>query len=226
MRFVVLGVGAIGGVVVSSLARAGCDVMAIARGAHLDAIRTRGLRVESLEGTFVARVAVADPMQLTWAADDVLLLAVKTQDVAAAMRHIPVDVAVVCLANEIEAERLALRHVRTVYGACVVVPATHLEPGVVQAWSRPVLGRIDIGRYPEGISDTSEVIAAAFRAAGFASSVRADIMRWKRGKLLWKPRQRGRGAVRTCGRYVQYRCTRPRRRRRLFRCCGAIPHDR
>ena len=81
-------------------------------------------------------------------------------------------------------ERIAARHVSTVYGACVVVAGTHLEPGVVQAWSTPVLGRIDIGGYPEGAGQ-AEPIVLALHAAGFASSTRADIMRWKRGKLLW-----------------------------------------
>jgi 2-dehydropantoate 2-reductase len=186
MRFVVIGVGAIGGVVVSRLARAGFDVLAIARGAHLDAIRAHGIRLESPTGMFVERIAtVGDPMRLTWTSEDVLLLAVKTQDAAAAMRDIPAHVPVVCLTNGVEAERVALRHVRTVYGACVVVPATHLEPGVVQTWSTPVPGRIDIGCYPEGDTGASDRIVTALRAAGFASSARTDIMRWKRGKLLW-----------------------------------------
>jgi 2-dehydropantoate 2-reductase len=185
MRFVVLGVGAIGGVVASHLARAGFDVLAVARGAHLDAIRARGLRVESPQDTFVAHVAaVDDPVRVSWAPHDVVLLAVKTQDAAAAMRNVPAHVPVVCLTNGVEAERIAARHVGTVYGACVVVPATHLEPGVVQAWSTPVLGRIDIGDYPEG-AGASDAIVTALRAGGFASSARADIMRWKRGKLLW-----------------------------------------
>jgi 2-dehydropantoate 2-reductase len=183
MRFVVLGVGAIGGVVASLLARAGCDVVAIARGAHLDAIRARGLRVETPDETFVVRVAAVDhPTRVSWEADDVLLLAVKTQDVAAAIRDVPAELPVVCLTNGIEAERLALRHVRTVYGACVMLPTTHLEPGVVQSWSTPLPGRIDIGRYPRG--EAADAIATALRAAGFASSVRPDIMHWKRGKLL------------------------------------------
>ena len=115
MRFVVLGVGAIGGVVAGHLARAGFDVVAIARGAHLDAIRARGLRVETPRDTFVAHVAVVDDsLRVSWTPDDVVLLAVKTQDAAAAMRHVPAHVPVVCLTNGIEAERIAARQVSTV----------------------------------------------------------------------------------------------------------------
>ena len=47
MRFVVLGAGAIGGVVGGRLAEHGHDVVLIARGAHYEAIRDNGLRIES-----------------------------------------------------------------------------------------------------------------------------------------------------------------------------------
>jgi 2-dehydropantoate 2-reductase len=57
-------------------------------------------------------------------------------------------------------------------------------PGTVQAWSYPISGLLDIGRYPSGIDDTAKAIAAALAASTFHSEVRADIMRWKYGKLL------------------------------------------
>ena len=185
MRFVVLGAGAIGGVVAGRLAKAGLEVVAIARGAHLDAIRGGGLRVEAPDETFAAHIAAVEhPARIAWRPDDVVLLAVKTQDVAAAVRALPAELGVACLTNGVEAERLALRAVRHVYGACVMMPAAHLAPGVVQVFSSPVPGRIDLGRYPGGDDATAAAIAGALRAAGFASDVRADIMRWKRGKLL------------------------------------------
>ena len=52
MRLAVLGAGAIGGYVGACLARAGLDVTLIARGAHLAAIRSRGIRVLSPDGDF------------------------------------------------------------------------------------------------------------------------------------------------------------------------------
>jgi ketopantoate reductase len=66
------------------------------------AIRAHGMRIESPEETLVERIAtVDDPMRLTWTPEDVLLLAVKTQDAAAAMRDIPAHVPVVCLTDGI-----------------------------------------------------------------------------------------------------------------------------
>ena len=94
MRFVVLGAGAIGGVVAGRLAKAGLEVVAIARGAHLDAIRGGGLRVEAPDETFAAHIAAVEhPARIAWRPDDVVLLAVKTQDVAAAVRALPASLA-------------------------------------------------------------------------------------------------------------------------------------
>jgi 2-dehydropantoate 2-reductase len=51
MGYVVFGAGAIGAVVGGRLCQAGYDVTLIARGAHLEAIRARGLRLESPDGS-------------------------------------------------------------------------------------------------------------------------------------------------------------------------------
>ncbi|MDQ2993143.1 MAG: 2-dehydropantoate 2-reductase [Candidatus Eremiobacteraeota bacterium] len=60
MRIVVLGAGGIGGFAAAALARAGYDVAVVARGPHLDAIRTRGLHVRSVLGEFTVRVPASD----------------------------------------------------------------------------------------------------------------------------------------------------------------------
>ena len=188
MRFVIVGAGAVGGVVGGFWARAGCEVVLIARGAQLAAVAEAGLRVETPVESFVVRPAVADhPARIAWRPDDVAVLAVKTQDAAAAL----IDLAqaaprtpVLCMTNGVEAERLALRHVAEVHAACVMLPATYLAPGVVQAWAAPSPGAIDLGRYPDGGDRVSAAIVDALRTAGFASELRPEIMRWKRGKLL------------------------------------------
>jgi 2-dehydropantoate 2-reductase len=55
MRFLVAGAGAIGGYIGAKMARAGQDVTLFARGAHLEAMRERGIRVLSAEGDFEVR---------------------------------------------------------------------------------------------------------------------------------------------------------------------------
>jgi 2-dehydropantoate 2-reductase len=186
MRLVILGAGAIGGVVAGYLARANRDVLLLARGDHLAAIRERGLRVEAPGGGFTARVAVADPQApIAWRDDDVVVVAVKTQDVAGALRDLgaPAHVAIVCMTNGLEAERIALRHAREVYGACVLMPGSYLVPGTVQVWAAPVPGLFELGRYPDG-TDRADAIAGELIAAGFDVEVRPNVMKWKRGKLL------------------------------------------
>ena len=64
--------------------------------------------------------------------------------------------------NGVANEPAALRLFEDVYGVCVVCPALHLEPGVVEAHAAPVTGILDVGRFPHGVDARSEAIAAAF----------------------------------------------------------------
>ena len=189
MRFIIYGAGAIGGGIGARLVLSGQHVTLIARGAHYEAIAERGLRLETPDETVTVRPPVVDsPAALEPAAGDVVVLAMKTQDTAAALSELaavaPPGVAVVCAQNGVENERMALRLFPDVYGVCVVAPMGHLEPGAVQSYSAPVSGVLDIGRYPGGVDDTAEAIAAAFRRAGFGSEARADVMSYKYGKLV------------------------------------------
>jgi 2-dehydropantoate 2-reductase len=187
MRFVVYGAGAIGGLIGALLAEHGEDVLLIARGPHAAAIEKSGLVVESPGGQRVLRLPVAvEPGQTR--PGDVVLLAMKSQDTGPALASLrqvaPPSTPIVCLQNGVENERAALRLFQNVYAVCVLCPAAHLEPGVVQSFSEPVAGLLDIGRYPSGTDVISKQVAAAFRAATFESMERSDIMRWKYRKLL------------------------------------------
>jgi 2-dehydropantoate 2-reductase len=189
VRFVVYGAGAIGGVLGGLLAEAGYEVVLIARGAHLDAIRRDGLRILTPDGERTRRLpAVAGPQEIDWRTDDVALLAMKSMDTEAALRalaaHADPGIPVVCVQNSVANERAALRMFENVYGVCVMFPATHLTPGVVVGNASPVPGILDIGRYPDGVDETATRLAEAFRAATFHSQPRPDVMRWKYAKLL------------------------------------------
>ena len=86
MRFVVYGAGAIGGVIGGRLFEHGQDVVLIARGAHHDAIARDGLRLVDPDRDITLPVPVVDhPAQLSFSADDVVVLAMKTQDTASAL---------------------------------------------------------------------------------------------------------------------------------------------
>src|SRR5919197_2621703 len=84
MRIAVIGAGGTGGLYGALLARAGNDVRILARGAHLVAIRERGLRVKSAEfGEFSVQAPASDDASQLGDAD-LALFAVKTYDLAPA----------------------------------------------------------------------------------------------------------------------------------------------
>ena len=108
MRVIVYGAGAVGGYFGARLALGGADVTLIARGANLEALRTRGLVLEMPAGTIrVTDVrAVADPAEAATA--DLVLVCVKSYDTeaaAAALRPaVGPDTIVLSLQNGIENE--------------------------------------------------------------------------------------------------------------------------
>ena len=189
MRFVVLGAGAVGGVVGGRLHQHGYDVTLIARGEHGRALASKGLTLASASGPVVLPIPVASsPQDLGWGRADVVLLAVKSQDTEEALNELaqsaPPSVAVACLQNGVANEAAALRRFEHVYGVCVMCPASHIEPGVVVASSSPMTALLDIGRYPAGVGPVAEGIAQALTASTMESVPRPDIMRWKYAKLL------------------------------------------
>jgi 2-dehydropantoate 2-reductase len=189
MRFVIYGAGAIGGVVGGRLFEAGHDVTLIARGAHERVLRERGLRLASADGVATLPIPVAgNPADAGLVSGDVVILAMKSQDSAAAVQALaasaPPGSALACAQNGVENERLALRWFPDVYAVNVMCPATHLEPGAVVAHSSPISGILDVGRYPSGTDDVTRDLAEAFRGATFASEERDDILRWKYRKLI------------------------------------------
>lgn len=118
MRYIVIGAGAVGGAVGGRLAQAGREVVLVARGRHLAALGEHGLRLRVPEGESTHRLpAVEGPGPLgELRSDDVLLLAVKTQDTVAALEtwaDVPVAgggtaaerLPLVCLQNGVESGR-------------------------------------------------------------------------------------------------------------------------
>lgn len=187
--FVVYGAGAIGGVVATRLRLAGFDVTAVARGAHLKAIRAGGLTLVTQAGTDTVELpTAASAGEIDWSADPVVILAVKSHQTGAALddlgAHAPTRTPLFIAQNGVANEPTALRRFANVYGVTVMLPAAHLEPGVVVQQSHPVAGILDLGAYPSGHDQVAELVAASLRAAGFHSQVRDDVMAWKYRKLI------------------------------------------
>ncbi|MCX4783224.1 ketopantoate reductase family protein [Streptomyces sp. NBC_01264] len=197
MRYIIIGAGAIGATIGGRLAESGNEVVLVARGPHAEALRADGLRLTTADGERVHRLpVVSGPGELgELRPDDVLLLTVKTQDALAALeawgdaevagggtaaQRLPV----LCAQNGVESERLALRRFARVYGVCVWLPATFLEPGVVSALCAPLTGILHLGKAAGGADARARRIAADLEKAGFGAPVVEDVMRWKYAKLL------------------------------------------
>jgi 2-dehydropantoate 2-reductase len=197
VRYLIIGAGAVGGTIGGRLAQSGHDVVLVARGPHLDALRDKGLRLITIAGEVTATIPAVDgPAALgDLRPDDVLILAVKSQDTAAAVREwatAPVAggglagdlLPLVCAQNGVANERTALRLFRRVYGLCVWLPATHLEPGVVISHTAPMSGILLLGSYPHGTDPTIQQIGVDLSGSWFDAPAVDDVMRWKYGKLL------------------------------------------
>jgi len=139
MRVGVIGAGGIGGFYGGLLARAGHDVRFLARGRHLQAMRERGLRVQSAQfGTFdIAARASDSAAELGPGEADLVLFAVKTFDLddagVAARELLAPDGALLTFQNGVDApDRLAeiVGPERVLIGT-TGLETTILEPGVI-----------------------------------------------------------------------------------------------
>jgi 2-dehydropantoate 2-reductase len=189
VRFVLIGPGAVGGVVGGRMAQFGHDVVLVARGPHREAIASQGLTVEWPEGSVTLPIpVVGTPGELTFGPDDIVIVAVKSQDTAGVIDALadvaPPETPIVCLQNGVANEVAFLRRFANVHGVTVMAPTWHLEPGVVRAYTHDAAAILDVGRWPSGVDEVTEAVAAAFRASGFVSLGRPDIPRWKYTKLL------------------------------------------
>lgn len=188
MRYVILGAGAIGGTIGGRLAQHGHDVLLIARGAHAQTLADKGLHLATPDGPVVQQIPVADGVDsYEPTPDDVVIIATKTQDTADALAAIAPragDIPICCAQNGVENERIALRLFPRVYGIYVLLPGTHLEPGIVAAPGAPYSGILDIGRFPSGLDEIATHVAETLDTSGFRSIARDEIMPWKYAKLL------------------------------------------
>ena len=162
MRIAVIGAGGVGGGFGVALAKAGADVTFLARGAHLAAMREKGLRVEGGRGDshLLPTQATDDPAAI--GPVDLVLFCVKLWDVESAGERIrPLigpDTAVLPLQNGIDAsERLIpILGAKAVMGGVAQISATIAEPGVIRqtgTFMRLIFGELDGRRSPRAEAD-------------------------------------------------------------------------
>lgn len=189
MRFIVYGVGAIGGVVAGALAAEGREVVGVARGKRQDVLQNQGMTLLSPSGSKEVKFdCVSSAAKIDLRSDDAILLTVKSQDTSAALADLLAagvqDQPIFCVQNGVANEPAALRFFPNVHGVNVMLPCEYATPGETIAWCSPYYGNFDIGRYPHGLDDADRQLAAALTPAGIGGYPTDDVMRFKYGKLL------------------------------------------
>ena len=138
MRFAILGSGAVGGFYGARLARAGHDVTFIARGAHLAAIRERGLAIRSPSlGDFMVRAPAEEDTSRVGLVD-VVVLTVKAYDNPGALPllapMVGADTSVLTLQNGVDSaqEVAAVVGEERVIGGTTYIATALIAPGIIE----------------------------------------------------------------------------------------------
>ena len=190
MTVAIVGAGAIGGLLGARLDRAGHDVVLIARGAHLAAMRVRGLTVRGRNEEFTVRPRCTDDMAAVSQAE-VVFITLKAHgippvapEIGRALRE---DASVVGAMNGIPWWYYRDRHLESVdpggvigrsipyrqVVGCVVYPAaTIVEPGVVEHEEGE---RLSLGEPDGAKTDRVQGIAAMLTTAGFKAPVQTRL---------------------------------------------------
>ena len=178
MHWLVYGAGAVGGVLGARMHDAGLDVTLVARGDHLAAIRSRGLTVAAPDGERTVDVpAVGAPPRPTSPGPPPCCsrsrATRRTPRSRTSSPRCPTASPVVSLQNGVANEPTLLRFFADVQGVCVMMPAGHLEPGVVEQHCAPVPGILDVGACPGGVTDDVAPGGRGVRAPRASSPSRA-----------------------------------------------------
>ena len=180
MRTAVFGAGGIGGYLGGRLSQAGGEVVVIARGDHLDAIRKRGLTVDSIKGDFVANpeFVTNDPSQVGKV--DLIILGVKAWQVpdAAEVMHpmIGPKTAVLLVQNGVDAPAqlaavLGAEHV--VIGLCML-RSFIVGPGYLRH-TADVYPNLQLGEMALSTTDRVEELSQIFKKIGLSVTIPSDI---------------------------------------------------
>jgi 2-dehydropantoate 2-reductase len=199
MRVAVVGAGGVGGYFGGRLAQRGIDTTFIARGATLEALRTRGLRVESIKGDFALPHVNATDDPLSAGPVDAVLLAVKAWQIPEAAASIKsmlnAQTAVIPLENGMEGPSqiaTVLGREHALGGLCGIVSFV-VAPGHIRhigADPFVMFGELDNRR-----SARVERLREAFERAGVRAEVPQDIHRSMWSKFLFIAPMSGVGAV-------------------------------
>ena len=189
MRIAIMGSGGLGGYFGARLVQGGADVHFVARGRHLAAMRSKGLRIDGPEPLHVTDLHATDqPAEIGVA--DVVMLCVKLWDTEQAIAQIrPMvgpDTAIISFQNGVLKDQ-ALRaafDARQLMGGVGYVATTIAEPGVIRQTGP--MQRLLFGEFDGSRSQRGQDLLAACLAGGIHAELSEDIVReiWQKFVFL------------------------------------------
>lgn len=186
MRIAMMGAGGVGGYFGGRLAASGCDVTFIARGPHLEAIRQKGLQIDSRDmgsTTLFPAQATDDPSSVGKV--DYVIIGVKLWDTAAAgcaiLPMLGPGTTVLSLQNGVEGDDVLAPIVgaERLIGGVAFIASSVGEPGVIKHIG--TMQRLVIGEYKADSSPRVEALHDALITAGVTAQVSTDIQ-----KTIWE----------------------------------------
>jgi 2-dehydropantoate 2-reductase len=190
MKIAVMGSGGVGGYFGARLVQAGCDVAFVARGAHLAAMRERGLKIESQLGdVHLPKVRVTDD-PATLEPVDLVLFSVKLSDTATAARSIaPLfgpNTGIVSFQNGVQKDDVLRKAFgdKAVMGGVGYIATAIKEPGVILHTG--TMQRLVFGEYDGRRSERAEAFLDACNKGGIDAELSDDIRRriWEKFVFL------------------------------------------
>jgi 2-dehydropantoate 2-reductase len=185
-----MGAGGVGGFFGGRLVRGGADVTFIARGAHLAALRERGLTIESTDESFhLPKISVTDN-PATIGPVDLVMFGVKLWDTEPAARSLlPImgpDTGLVSFQNGVQKDDM-LRPIfgdKAIMGGVAYVGTNIGRPGVIT--QKGPMQRLVFGEYDGRRSPRAEAFLAACQRGGINAEISSDIRReiWQKFVFL------------------------------------------
>jgi 2-dehydropantoate 2-reductase len=181
MRITVMGTGGVGGYFGAKLAKSGCEVGFVARGAHLAAIRQNGLRVESRLGDIYLPEVRASDDPAAFGAPDYVFICVKLWDTEAAVRSLEKvkapQTTFLSFQNGVQKDDLLRKLLgeKSLMGGVAYIGAGIARPGVIRHTG--TMQRLAFGEFDGSRSKRAAALLEACMRAGIDAEISADVRR-------------------------------------------------
>lgn len=185
MKIAIIGTGGVGGYYGAQLAQAGNEVIFIARGGHLSAIREKGLHIESSHGNIHLQKPMATDNPSEIASADLVLFCVKLWDTIEAAKLITPflksDTVVISLQNGVQKDDLlkSILGDSCMMGGVCYISATIESPGVIKHFG--TRQTLMFGEYNGEPTQRAKGILDVFLKAGIDAHLSENIR-----KAIWE----------------------------------------